>query len=274
MPLKPRSLVVHANTELPKKTSLVKERFGQLIPGLINGIPNRNGFIWALCGAPGTGKTNLLLSMFRQREFYRAKFHHVYLFTPEVSFSSVLDHPFAGHPNVRHELTTETLAALYQQLQATKASSIEESDSDSDNGFADDEEDAEDARPKKKQRKQTEYSCVIIDDFADSLKDPEIERMLKTMLVKSRHLNTSFIFTLQSWLLMPKQLRKLLFNLTTFKPQNKEEWESLCKEVIHLNKTDSQELYAMVFDEPFIHLDIDLKDDKLYRSFNPLSWAD
>jgi hypothetical protein len=45
MPPKPRSLVIHSNPELPKKTSLVKERFGQLIPGLINGIPNRNGFI-------------------------------------------------------------------------------------------------------------------------------------------------------------------------------------------------------------------------------------
>ena len=46
---------------------------------------------------------------------------------------------------------------------------------------------------------EVEYNCVIIDDFADVPKQKDIQRVLNTLLIKSRHLRCAFIFTLQSY---------------------------------------------------------------------------
>ena len=238
------------NNALPK-FSKVKEKFDLYIPGIIDGIPNRNGFVWCICGPPGSGKTNLLLNMFKSKSLYRYKFNNIYYITPECSFSSVEKHPFINHDKVFHELNDDILDVIYNQLLEIKRKSDDSNDDDS----SDDE---------------IEYSCIIIDDMADQLKDNDIVKKLKTMLIKSRHLNCSFIFTLQSFLLFPKQLRKLLFNISIFKPQNKEEFESISKEMINYKKDDALILSDFVFDEEYNHLDIDMKTNKLFKNFHEL----
>lgn len=246
------SIKILPNNALPK-FSKVKEKFDIHIPYVIDGIPNRNGFVWVISGAPGSGKTNLLLNMFKSKSLYRYKFHNIFYITPECSFSSVEKHPFADHDKVYHDLNVDVLESIYEQLvQIKKEADEPKSDDDS----SDDD--------------KIQYSCVIIDDMADQLKNIEIEKKLKTMLIKSRHLNCAFIFTLQSFLLFPKQLRKLLFNITIFKPQNKEEWESICKEMINMKKDDALVLSDFVFNEEYNHLDINLKTNKLYKNFNEL----
>ena len=39
------------------KLKPVKETMDLYIPDVINGIPNRNGFIWIMAGSGGSGKT-------------------------------------------------------------------------------------------------------------------------------------------------------------------------------------------------------------------------
>jgi hypothetical protein len=231
------------NNNLPKFNK-VKEKFDIFIPGIIDGIPNRNGFIWIISGAPGSGKTNLLLNMFKKKELYRFKFHNIFYISPMSSFSSVEKHPFAEHDKIYHELNEDILDNISNQLEAIKQESIENED--------------------------IQYNCVIIDDFADILKDNDISNKLKSMLIKSRHLNCSFIFTLQSFLLFPKQLRKLLFNITIFKPQNKQEFQTLCDEIINLKKENALKLETFIFDEEYNHLDIDLKTNQLYKNFHKI----
>ena len=46
---------------------------------------------------------------------------------------------------------------------------------------------------------EIQYNCIIIDDFADVLKQKDIEKVLNIMLIKARHLRCAFIFTLQSY---------------------------------------------------------------------------
>jgi GTPase SAR1 family protein len=41
------------------------------IPKVIQGVPNRNGFIWVLSGSGGSGKTSLMLNFYRKKELYR-----------------------------------------------------------------------------------------------------------------------------------------------------------------------------------------------------------
>ena len=160
------------------------------------------------------------------------------------SFLSVQKHPFESHDKVYHELTTGLLEDIYNQLLEIKE--------------------------KRDNNDPIEYSCVIIDDMADTLKDKSIQRTLNKMLIKARHLCCAFIFTLQSYYYYPKILRKQITNITIFKPKNKAEWDSITKELLMLNEEDGLKLYDYIFSEPYTHLDIDTVDNKIFKNFNEL----
>ena len=223
----------------------VKEIMSIYIDGINPNIPNRNGFIYALIGSPGSGKSSLLLSLFRSKNYYKNKFNHIYLITPESSFLSVKDHPFENHNKVYHELTSEVLENIYNELVEIKKDCI-------DNNY------------------EIEHSCIIVDDYASDLKDKELIKSLKQLLIKSRHIGCSFIFTLQAYNLFPLVLRKLLTNVSLFKPKNKIELDSVRKELINLNEQDTQDLINYVFSEEYSHLDIDTNTNILRKNFNKL----
>lgn len=233
------------NEEYPK-IAPIKEVMNVKIPNIMEGIPNRNGFIWCLAGSGGSGKSSLLLNFFRTSKLYRRKFDNIYLFTPMASFLSVANHPFKEHDKIYYELTYDSLNNVYKELLDKKES--------------------------REKDEEMEYSLVIIDDFASSLKTKEIERMLNKMLIKTRHLGCAFIFTLQSYFYFPKILRKQLTNITIFKSKNYEEYATLAKELMNLNKEDALKLYDYIFLEPYAHLDIDCVDNVYYKNFNQLTF--
>jgi hypothetical protein len=237
-----KDIIEIKNEQLPKKISPVKEVMNIKIPDIIDGIPNRNGFIWVLTGSGGSGKTSLLLNFFKRKELYRGKFHNIFYICPMSSFLSVQKHPFSNHDKVYHELTVEVLEGIYNLLCEMKESEEEEQ----------------------------EYNCVIIDDQASSLKENDIQKVLNKMLIKARHLNCAFIFTLQSYYYFPKMLRKQITNITMFKSKNVEEANTIFHELLNMNKEDALKLYNYVFAEPYAHLDIDTVDNKIYKNFNLL----
>jgi ABC-type dipeptide/oligopeptide/nickel transport system ATPase component len=237
-------LITEEKNDLPK-ISPVKEIMSIFIDGINPNIPNRNGFIYALIGSPGSGKSSLLLSLFRNKNYYKNKFNHIYLITPESSFLSVENHPFKNHTKVYHELNSYTLENIYNELVEIKKDCLG-------GGY------------------EIEHSCVIIDDFASELKDNELIRALKQLLIKSRHIGCSFIFTLQAYNLFPLVLRKLLTNISLFKPKNKIELESVRKELINFNEQDTTELMNYIFSEEYNHLDIDTITNILRKNFNKL----
>lgn len=240
------------NKFLPKFKP-VKERMDIFIPDIIEGIPRRNGFIWAVCGSGGSGKTSMMLNFFKT-DLYREKFDNIFYFCPEMSFLSVQKHPFANHNKVYHEMNYENLVSLYDDLKAIKRGDDETEDDSSD-------------------EEEIKYNLVIFDDMADVYKsDTNIQKILSTMLIKARHLNTAFIFTLQSFYYFPKILRKQLTNLSIFKPKNYEEWESLTKELFNMKKDDGLKLYDFVFDANYNHMDIDTVENKYYKNFDLLEF--
>lgn len=228
-----------------KDTKPVKESMDKYIPDIVEGISRRNGMIYLMIGSGGSGKTSLLLNQFRKGGSYHRKFHHLYLFTPAISFQSVVKHPFEKHDKVINELTRDNLQELYDELKSRKEDREEDDD--------------------------MEYNCVIIDDMANSLKEKDVQRLLNTMLIKARHLNVCFIFTLQSYLYMPKMLRKQTTFATIFKPKNREEWDVLNKELIQMRDEDARQLFEYVYDKEYAHLDIDTIEGKMYRNFNELT---
>jgi len=237
-------IIKEVENDLPK-IKPVKEIMSIYIDGIDPNLPNRNGFIYALIGAPGTGKSSLLLSLFRDRNYYKKKFNNLYLITPENSFTSVVNHPFKNHSKVYHDLNEDVLENIYEELMDLKRECIED-------GFP------------------METSCLIIDDFANDLKNKEIIKILKRILTKSRHIGCSIIFTLQAYNMFPLVLRKMLTNITLFKPKNKVELESVRKELINLNETKTDELMSYVFDAEFNHLDIDTSNDTKRKNFKLL----
>ena len=236
-----KDIIEIKNDQLPKKITPVKEVMNIKIPDIIDGIPNRNGFIWVLTGSGGSGKSSLLLNFFKRKELYRSKFHNIFYICPMSSFLSVQKHPFSDHDKVYHELTVELLEGIYSQLCDMKESNEEQ-----------------------------EYNIIVIDDMASSLKENDIQKTLNKMLIKARHLNCAFIFTLQSYYYFPKMLRKQITNITMFKSKNVEEANTIFNELLNMNKEDALKLYNYVFSEPYAHLDIDTVDNKIYRNFNLL----
>lgn len=233
-----------------KSIKPVKEKMDKYVKDIPDGISRRNGMIYLLVGSGGSGKTSLLLNQFRKGGSYHKKFHNLYLFTPSISFLSVKNHPFEKHDKVYHELTRDSLEELHSELKERKEDYDEDEDDD------------------------MEYNCVVIDDFASSLKDKDVQKMLNTMLIKARHLNTCFIFTLQSYMYFPKMLRKQTTYATIFKPKNKEEWNTVNQELLQMKEEDAKKIFDYVFGQEYSHLDIDTIENKLYRNFNPLVITD
>jgi len=224
----------------------VKEIMGVNIDGINPNIPHKNGFIYTLIGSPGTGKSSLLLSLFKSKDYYKMKFEKIFLITPESSFLSVQNHPFKNHSNVYHELDESILQMIYEDCLGRKQESITE-------------------------KMSVEHSCLIIDDFASELKNQDIINALKRILTKSRHIALSIVFTLQAYNLFPMVLRKMITNVSIFKPKNKEELVSLQKEIIPLNKEQTELLMDYVYSEPYSHLDIDTGSGELRKNFNLLT---
>jgi hypothetical protein len=252
----------------------IKERQDIYIPDIINeNIPRRTGGIYCLTGSGGSGKSSLLLNMFKSQKMYRNRFHNIYYICPVSSFLSVEKHPFEKHDKVYHELTVSDLDSIYNELVAKKEAYVEylekkkkkkkkkphEKIEGDDNASDDDDEE-----------KELEYSCIIIDDMADALKQNDICRQLNKMIIKARHIMCSFIITLQSYFYMPKILRKQLNYITIFKPKNYAEWDTLANELMNLNKDDALKMFNYIFDAPYNHIDIDTVSNKYYKNFNLL----
>jgi len=271
--------IINPNKE---KLKPIKEKQDILIPNIIDkNIPRRNGSIIIFTGSGGSGKTSTLLNMFKSKSQYISKFHNLYYFCPLASFLSVTKHPFEKLENRYHELTVSQLDAIYNELVAKKESyeaylekqkekakkkrkkkpkqqfveymESSDSESDSDNDIT-----------------EIEYSCIIIDDFANDLKNNDIQKQLNKMLIKARHLCCSFIFTLQSYFYFPKMLRKQITYAVIFKPKSIAEWNSISEELLHYNKEDSLKLFNYIFDASYTTFCYDTVENKIYKSFNLL----
>ena len=223
----------------------VKEIMSVYLDGIDPNLPNRNGFIYALIGSPGSGKSSLLLSLFRDRNYYKKKFNNIFLITPQNSFTSVDNHPFKNHQHVYHDLNSDVLENIYEHLMQMKTDNLAD-------GY------------------ELESSVMIIDDFASELKNKELIGILKQFCTKSRHLGCSIIFTLQAYNLFPLVLRKMLTNVTIFKPKNKVELQSIRSELLNMNEDNTIELMDYVFDKEYNHLDIDTVTGHLRKNYKLL----
>ena len=125
MPIKSIKLI--KNKDIPN-IKPIKEHMNTYIEQVSLGLPRRNGDRVLIIGAPASGKTSLLLNLFKSKKMLRNKYHNIYLFTPISSFKSVKNHPFKDHDKIYHELTIEILEQINEELMNLKSELEDEDD--------------------------------------------------------------------------------------------------------------------------------------------------
>jgi hypothetical protein len=209
-------------------------------PQITEPLPSSSHFM-AFISPPGGGKTSTSIAWLTNKEMYHKVFHNIYLVMPSNSRDSIKGQPFAKHDPAKmfDELTYEVLELVKQNCER-----------DSREGF---------------------YSLLFLDDVASELKNNDIQRLLKQLVLLRRHLKLSIWCLSQNFNLMPLSIRKTLSHAVIInKPANKKELENVFTELVYLNKDDQQQLANHVWKQPHDFLFMDIKNGKLYRNFNRL----
>lgn len=197
-----------------------------------------------LIGKPRSGKTSLLYSLFQTSKCLKKCFHNIYLFQPSHSRGSMKDKLFDKLPDDQkfEELDYEGLAEVMDRIKV--------SDPDHNN-------------------------CIIFDDCTAALKDYDVQKLLKELVFNRRHLRTSIYFLCQTYISVPKDLRKLFSNLFIFRT-NKVEMKLIFEEQIEDKDKINliSEITKLVFDKPYQFLFINTDTQRFFKNFDELIFKD
>jgi len=187
-----------------------------------------------MIGKPKSGKTSLLYSFLKSKELLRNVYDKIFLFQPSQSRASMKDKIFDNIPDEQkfEELNLENLNDVETNL---------------DEGS----------------------NIIIFDDQTAYLKDNEIQKKLKEFVYNRRHKHLSIIFLVQSWLSVPKDIRKLFTNIFVFKV-SKNEMEQIFDEVVELPKQYILPLMKLTYDKPHQYLFINTDSQRLFKGFDEI----
>lgn len=194
----------------------------------------------AVIGRPGSGKTSLVISFLTgkaDKKVFRKVFNHVVVVMPSSSRNSLKKNIFKNHPGEKlyEELTYETISTIYENL-------LESSEN--------------------KQK-----TLLILDDVGASMKNNEIQKLLRKIIYNRRHLKVHIICMLQSYISIPKEVRKLITNVFLFKP-SKVEMQNFCEELFETKKDKAIEIMNFVYDKPHEYLMLNVENQKMYKGFD------
>jgi hypothetical protein len=205
-------------------------------------LPNK-AFAAAIVGNAGSGKTSLLMSLLTARQpnrVYRGVFEDVYFVIPPHSRASLASTIFEDHPpeKIFDDLTPEVLTTILSRCQEAA------------------EEDCN--------------SLIVIDDCTVSIKDKEVEKLLRRIIFNRRHYHISMFILSQTYNSIPLSLRKTLSHFFAFKPANRKEIENIFSELIFQPKSVADEILEYTYKNKRDFLFGDASTGKLYRNFNLL----
>lgn len=189
-----------------------------------------------LLGAPGSGKSSLIGSLFSSKELLNQTYHNLYIFCPQNSINSMKDNIFESIKNQYDELTYENLDEVVNKIKE------------------------EDGRY---------CNAIIMDDQGAYLKNKETRKLLKMLIFNRRHLRTSIFFLCQTYLSVDREIRKLFSNLFIFKV-SKKELELVFDEHIEQAKDLILPISKFVFNEKYNFLFINVDSGKLFRNWDEI----
>ena len=193
-------------------------------------------------GKPGSGKTSLMVSFLsgkKDKRIYRKVFNHVFLVMPQTSIQSMKKNIFKNHDPSKmfNEIDLETIEKIYQSLETASS--------------------------------EGENSLLIMDDIGASLKNNEIQKIFRKIVYNRRHLKVKVVILVQSFLSLPKEIRKLLNNIFMFKP-SKVEFENLFDELFETNKHLAIDIMNIGYEKPHDYLMLNVDSQKIYKGFDEL----
>ena len=186
-------------------------------------------------GRPGSGKTSLMTSIITNKNLYRGKFDNILLVMPSQSRSSLQDELLIDESKIYTELTDESVDSILERIQ-------EYSSAD-------------------------ENTLLILDDVASSLKSSSyIQQKLAYIVYNMRHLKTSIFLLVQSYLTIPRNLRKNITNLIVFK-LSKSEMAAIGQEILEMNNSEINQLMRL-YTEKYDYLCINVQSQEICKNQN------
>jgi len=204
-------------------------------------LSHMNSFCFNLIlGKPGSGKTSLMISFIQNKNILKKKFNNVLIVMPEPSRKSLKKNIFEKHneDKMYDELTKSTINDIFSKL----------------NEYTND----------------NETTLLILDDVGASLKNNDIAIKLREIIYNRRHLKTQIIIMSQSYLSLPKEIRKMVNNIFIMYKPNKPEIEILFDEIIEQKKDLALDIIKYSLRKPHDYLMINIDNQKFYSNFDEI----
>ena len=190
-----------------------------------------------ICGKPGSGKTSLITNFIKT--IFKKAFERIIVFMPAGSRASI-----------ENDIYAKQLPPgdLYDELSMTNLEEVID-------GLMESSEEGNN-------------TLLLIDDFQSSLKDPEIQKRLQTIVTRMRHLRCTIFILQQTFQKLPKFLRELVTNVIVFNI-GKSQLNKLFDETIQLDKDKFQNLIDLAFVEKNDYIIINVNGNRnIYKGFD------
>jgi hypothetical protein len=121
----------------------------------------------------------------------------------------------------------------------------------------------------KSSSEANETTMLIMDDCGASLKNNDIQKLFRKIIYNRRHLKVHVFILLQSYLSVPKEIRKIFTNIIMFKP-SKVEFQNLFDELFETKKDQAIDVMNLVYDKPHQYLFLNVESQKMYKNFDEI----
>lgn len=224
----------------------------------------RSGFNLLIAGYSGSGKTSLLVNLLSKpkkngiRQSFKNLFSNIVIVSPSLhTLKNNIFNDLAPEKQYK-QFNDEMLDNFYTMLDKIKQDELEQAEK-------------EDRKP------EPQYTLLILDDVASSLrKNKKLEQRFINLLQNRRHLGyggVSIISIVQSIVQVAPQHRNNLSHLITFKPKNKKEEERIYSEFVNMPSKFMDDFFNYFFKDKydFMLIDLTLRENPnfvFYRNYN------
>ena len=224
----------------------------------------RSGFNLLIAGYSGSGKTSLLVNLLSKpkkdgiRQSFKNLFSNIVVVSPSLhTLKNNIFNELAPEKQYK-QFNNEMLDNFYKMLDDIKEQELKDAE-------------------KEKRNPECQYTLLILDDVASSLrKDKKLEQRFINLLQNRRHLGyggVSIISIVQSVVQVAPQHRNNLSHLITFKPKNTREEERIYGEFVNEPKKFMNSFFKYFFQDKydFMLIDLTLRNSSnfvFYRKYN------
>lgn len=222
----------------------IKMKCDPKLPGTVIEPLQNAGFCYIATAPAGSGKTNLIINLLKNKNMYRHKFDRIFWFSPSAHTAPI---PIPDE-QIIEGYDCETVDKIIDDINEESEDSDEEGSS--------------------------KNILFIFDDCVSDLKksDKTLSKLVRNRRHKIRGGSLSLMFTTQMLNAVPTTIRRACTGLFVFMTNSDKERKIIKEEYINLPSRVSEKLMDIVFSEPhafmYIHTNKQKIWNKYYRNFD------